>query len=266
MMAAYQGIIFSSGRKALDGNGRRRTKGGAKESQSAVMGHSEMLGAATSPEEIERILTSIIIKWLGACGLLVVVLASSALAQTARSNQSSEAVLRQEVKQLGLPGNDVFADVRELARTPAAAARILILQLQVLPHPQDTIVGQGSPQVEHALWSIRALRYITGGLDFCAPTKWKPGRSYEERTRHYWLHFNSKSCVTVFGVWPSRDLTYIAPVDAQRKIIAAWQQWYAREDESYHYKPLVNPESWQWIEGVDNVVEISRTHEHPQTQ
>lgn len=177
-------------------------------------------------------------------------------AQAGLRNQSAEDVLRQDVARLGSHGNDDFADVKRLAQAPSVAAGILVEQLDVLEHPERAIVGEADPGAEHVLSSIRALRYIVGGWDFCAPTKWKPGHAYDEGIRNYWLHFNSKGCVTFFAVWPSRDRTYIAPVDAQRRIIAAWRQWYAKKGRAYHYKPMVNPETWQWIEGVDKVVPV----------
>lgn len=187
---------------------------------------------------------------------LGVALATSALGRSRFQHQVARHALDQEVNRLGMPGNDDVSDVKRLAQTPSAAVQLLIEQLRIVPRPERTIVGEASSPAEHVLSSIRALRYIVGGWDFCAPTKWKPGRTYEERIRKYWLHFNSESCVTFFAVWPSRDRTYIAPIDAQREIIAAWQHWYVREGESYSYKPLVNPETWQWIEGVDKIVPV----------
>ncbi|MHB8755338.1 MAG: hypothetical protein ACYC92_10345 [Candidatus Acidiferrales bacterium] len=155
-----------------------------------------------------------------------------------------------------MPGNDDFADVRRLAQTPAASAKLLVRQLHVLRHPERTLVGNASPYVEHLIFSFLALRYITGGMDFCAPTKWKPGKTYEEGIRSYWLHFYSKSCVIFFNDWPSRGRYYFAPLDAQRIIVRAWRDWCAdhRKDSDYH--PLVKPPAYRWPEGVNKVVPV----------
>lgn len=209
-----------------------------------------------SRAEIEPSLTSTITECVVAPVVLIALLALSALGQAASPSQANQNVLQQDVKRLGLPDNDDFADVKRLALNPAAAAQLLISELGVLDHPERTIVGDGSPHQEHILWSILALRYITGGMDFCAPTEWRSGSAYEEGIRSYWLHFYSKSCVTFFADWPSRGRTYTAPLDAQRSIISAWQQWYAKEGKDFNYKPLVNPEAWQWPGGVQKLVRV----------
>jgi len=164
--------------------------------------------------------------------------------------------LREAVRRLGLPGNDNFTGVKELAKTPRASASLLVQQLHIVRNPASAIVGGNDTYVDHVLWTIRALRYITGGMDFCAPTGHKFGKSGQGAYRGYWLHFANKNCVTFFAVWPSRGQFFIAPVDAQQKIIEAWQQWYAKEGKDFDYKPLMNPQPSQWLEGVKKVVVI----------
>jgi hypothetical protein len=93
-------------------------------------------------------------------------------------------------------------------------------------------------------------------MDFCAPTGHEFGKSGQGAYRGYWLHFANKNCVTFFAVWPSRGQFFIAPVDAQQKIIEAWQQWYAKEGKDFNYEPLTNPQPSQWLEGVKKVVVI----------
>lgn len=206
-------------------------------------------------EEIKPTLTSTIIRQTAQIGLIAL-FASSVPTHSARWYQPDLHALQQDVRRLGLPGNDDFADVKRLAKSPAEAAGELVSQLSMLQHPERTIVGDGTTYENHVLWVFLALRYITGGMDFCAPTSWKPGRTYEDGIRDYWLHFQNKNCVTFFAVWPSRARTYVAPLDAQQAIIGAWRQWYAKEGKTYTYKPLVNPESWQWTEGVVKLVPV----------
>lgn len=179
-----------------------------------------------------------------------------ALMATARGPSVQEASLDKMVQRLGLPGNRDLADVRKLAETPSASVGLLVSQLHTVRNPQRTVVGYGSTDVNHLIWVIGGLRYITGGMDFCAPTSHRFGKSGEEAYRSYWLHFANKNCVTFFAVWPSRGRDYFAPLDAQKTIIRAWQQWYAREGSRYDYKPLVKAQSWQWLEGVKKVVVI----------
>lgn len=187
---------------------------------------------------------------------LVVLLASSPSAWAMHSDPPSSLALRQDVDRLGLPGNDDFADVGRLAKSPAESAGLLVSQLSVLQHPERTIVGNGTTRQNHALWIILALRYITGGMDFCAPTKWKFSNAYEQQIRKYWLYFYNKSCVIFFSDWPSRGRTYVAPLDAQEAIIRAWREWYARQGKTYRYKPLVHAESRQWPEGIQKLVRV----------
>jgi hypothetical protein len=209
------------------------------------------------PKEATRTLTFTIIKRAVIHLALIGLFAVFALAQTNGKIQTNQRVLGEDVRRLGLPGNDDFADVKRLARTPAASAELLVSQLSVLDHPERTLVGDGSPRVEHVLWSFLALRYITGGMDFCAPTRWKFGTSYEEGVRDYWLHFYDKSCVVFFSDWPSHGRTYIAPFDAQQAIISAWRRWYGHHREDSDYHPLVNPPAHQWPESVQKLVRIS---------
>ena len=187
--------------------------------------------------------------------LAIAVLAAVAYSGTPAGVHRASA-MEQDVTRLGMPGNDDFADVKRLAQTPAASAAVLVKQLHVLEHPERTITGEASSPVEHVLFSLLALRYVTGGMDFCARTKWTPGRSYEEGVRKYWLHFYRKSCVIFFADWPSRARTYIAPVDAQRAIINAWRQWCADHRNNADYHPLVNPPAYQWPEGIQKLIPV----------
>lgn len=161
-------------------------------------------------KEIIRTLTFTIIKKAAVQLALTGLFAAFALAQTSGKIQTNQRALQENIKRLGLPGNDDFADVKRLARTPAASTGLLVSELSVLDHPERALVGDESPRVEHVLWSFLALRYITGGMDFCAPTKWKPGRTYEEGIRDYWLHFYNKSCVISFRLAFSRPHVHSA--------------------------------------------------------
>jgi hypothetical protein len=168
-----------------------------------------------------------------------------ALAQ-ARPDHSTQ-TLERIVARLGTHGNDDATDVRELAKTPESSAKMLTAALHTIPDSEEFAKADKS-SMEHVLWLIRGLRYVTGGLDFCAQSKHIFGDSEEEKNRQYWLTFHHKDCLTFFGYWMSRDRSYIAPEDAQKNIIDQWQHWYATFGATYEYKPLQNPppESWLW--------------------
>jgi len=200
--------------------------------------------------------TSTFTKLLAVTFSVILAVGLCALTASARGYSVQEASLDKMVQRLGLPGNRDLADVRKLAETPNASVGLLVSQLHTVSNPQRTVIGYGSADVNHLIWVIGALRYITGGMDFCAPTSHRFGKSGEEAYRSYWLHFANKSCVTFFAVWPSRGRNYFAPLDAQKTIIRAWQQWYAREGSRYDYKPLVKAQPSQWLEGVKKVVVI----------
>jgi len=155
--------------------------------------------------------------------------------------------LEQRVARLGTPANDNVADVRQLASNPGVSAGLLIADLHSIPDSEEFAKADKLP-MEHVLWLIRALRYLTGGMDFCAPSKHVFGNSEEEQNRKYWLTFAHKECLTFFAFWPSRGRWYIAPVDAQKNIIAQWRHWYATSGGKFEYKPLQNPppEKWLW--------------------
>jgi hypothetical protein len=155
--------------------------------------------------------------------------------------------VQQRVARLGSHGNDDAADVRRLSETPKASAEALIADLHTIPD-SEAFSKADSPQMEHVLWLIRALRYVTGGLDFCAESKYAFASSEEEKNRQHWLTFHHGECLTFFGYWMSRDRTYVAPEDAQKNIIDQWRHWYATFGATYEYKALKNPppEKWLW--------------------
>jgi hypothetical protein len=182
--------------------------------------------------------------------LLLFVLIASFTANLALAQSRTEQgtlTLEQRVARLGAPGNDDAADVKQLAENPEASAKVLIAALHTIPDSEE-FAKADKPSMEHVLWLIRALRYLTGGLDFCAQSKHIFGNSEEEENRQYWLTFHHKDCLTFFGYWMSRDRTYIAPEDTQKRIIDQWRHWYAKFGATYEYKPLRNPppEKWLW--------------------
>ena len=51
--------------------------------------------------------------------------------------------------------------------------------------------------------------------------------------------------VHFFGVWMSRDSLYIAPRDAQLKIIQMWKRWYETDGKTFAYPAFKDdPDIW----------------------
>jgi hypothetical protein len=136
-----------------------------------------------------------------------------------------------------------------MAKQPKKATGLLIAELHVVPDkkvlPNDE---EQKRDTEHVLWAIRALRFVTGGKDFCAKSSETFGKSDEEKDRRYWLRFRHGDCLTFFELWPSHGVDYVAPADAQRAIIEQWKNRYRTAGTTYQFRPLDNPapEQWNW--------------------
>jgi hypothetical protein len=151
----------------------------------------------------------------------------------------------EEIGQLGR-GNDDRQIVATLAKTPRLAVQLLIDELRPVNETR-ILASERKPEVEHVLWSIRALRYLTGGKDFCGGTRHEFDKSEFERSRKYWLYSRHRTCVSFFAMWPSRGTEYVAPQDAQNEIIAKWRDWFKGQGASFEYKPLLNPKPEEWL-------------------
>ena len=160
--------------------------------------------------------------------------------------QPAETTSAERIARLGASGNDNVADVKRLEENPRVNAGLLIAALHTIPD-SEKFARADNPSMEHALWLIRALRYLTGGKDFRASSRHVFGRSYEEKNRKYFLSLAHKDDLAFFAYWMSRNRWYIAPVDAQKDIIAQWQRWYATSGAQFEYQPLQNPSPENWI-------------------
>jgi hypothetical protein len=175
--------------------------------------------------------------------LLSVVLLSIAVCPAFAQESAS---IAEEIRQLGTGGDDAKI-VAKLAETPQLSTKLLIEELHPVKEAR-ILASEKKPDVEHVLWCIRALRFLTGGKDFCGKTAHQFGKSELERNRKYWVNFKYKKCASFFAMWPSRGSEYIAPEDAQKEIIDKWKGWFAKDGSSFDYKPLHDPkpEAWLW--------------------
>lgn len=139
-------------------------------------------------------------------------------------------------------------DLEELAvlrKKPSEAVACLIRQLRVVNvtvlRPEDK---SRRPDDFRTIWSIRALRYLTGGEDFCAPTA-HFNHLDKDRQHFLTLRCGPGSEVSFFGVWMSRDIIYVAPKDAQKAIIRKWIGWYQAEGtQRESYAPVRSLDDW----------------------
>ncbi len=126
------------------------------------------------------------------------------------------------------------------------SARLLIQEL----HPVDgaRILSQEHQSqewkdTEHITWCLRALRTLTGGLEFRATTSHHFGNTELDENREWFTggdRFKKDGTLKFFGVWMSRDSLYIAPKDAQAKIIEKWKTWYKIKGKNFAYSPFKN--------------------------
>ena len=193
-----------------------------------------MPASCSSSRTFERV-------WL----LLFLACATSFVFGQSRHGKSS--AIEGLVSRLGSKGNQDFQDLQALAANPALSVKVMVADLRTVPSSEKSARAD-APSLEHVLWLIRGLRYLTGGIDFCSKNAHVFGTSDEENNRQYWLTFKHGGCVSFFGYWPSHDRIYIAPVDAQADIISQWQHWYSMHGENFDYKPMKNnpPEDWAW--------------------
>lgn len=158
---------------------------------------------------------------------------------------SQESIIAEEIRRLGT-GTDDSKIVAKLAETPQLSTKLLIEELHPVKEAR-ILASEKKPDAEHVLWCIRALRFLTGGKEFCGHTTYNFGKSELERNRKYWVNFKHKNCVSFFAMWPSRGSEYIAPEDAQKEIIDKWKGWFAKDGTSFDYKPLQDPKPEEWL-------------------
>jgi hypothetical protein len=133
---------------------------------------------------------------------------------------------------------------RELAKCPQQAASSLIGNLHVISEKViKPTEAEQHQEAMHIIWCIRALRYITNGMDFTSKTDYTP-EEYEREYRWQFLTAKHGHEVPFFSVWMSRDIVYLAPEDAQVEIIRKWQYWYSAKGTIYHYKPSESIDDW----------------------
>lgn len=153
--------------------------------------------------------------------------------------------IRAVAERLGskVSNRDFQKDFDLLERDPPVSACYLIRELRVVVETEITALDQEKHAAAmRVIWSIRALRYLTGGLDFKGRTKYEFKETESERT--YFLTRAGEEELPFFAVWMSRDTVYIAPPDAQGEIIEKWNRWYSERGETFRYNPSKSIDEW----------------------
>jgi hypothetical protein len=153
------------------------------------------------------------------------------------------------VRQLGRESAKGPSEVlRLLAKQPRPAVEALVAELAVVRNPPKGPIPdhrRPDPRTDaflHAIWCVRGLQYLTGGVRFQAPTRHRFSEREEERA--YWLKLDGESTVPFYATWMSQSLSYLAPEDAQRAIIEKWRAWYREHGASHRYRPAETIHDW----------------------
>jgi hypothetical protein len=186
-----------------------------------------------------------------ALGLFLISLSATLGAQPSPAGRTQKISIEKLVKALGSDDTDL-ARIRLLAREPVRSTRLLIAELHPVPGVRILPNERGTNWKDtwHVIWCLRALRYLTGGLEFRAKTAYHFGDGQIEQRRKWFVggeEFSKDGTVRFFGVWMSRDSTYIAPRDAQAGIIRKWKAWYEQHGTTFSYvgaKAQESPDVW----------------------
>jgi hypothetical protein len=149
------------------------------------------------------------------------------------------------VSRLG-PQSD-YKSIEEVATFGCKAVPLLVDQLEVVPEePVRFLEKDRHPLEMRVLWSIAALRFITG-KDFYA----EGGvRRQADSPRDQMLTIGvPKGSAKFFGIWMSRGIVYFAPKDQQSNIIRKWRRY---SSAGACKKPMHSSEDSQfWLYGIN---------------
>jgi hypothetical protein len=147
-------------------------------------------------------------------------------------------LIASRVRALG-PSTSV-EDLEFFEADPVLAVEQLVMQLKPISGRSISIDKQEFHAEEmRVIWTIRALRYLTG-MDFDGTTV---NRNWDSDRAHF-LERTEGNTVKFFGVWMSRDYTFVAPRDAQLQIIAKWKDWAKLQAQKHAYPKEHNIDDW----------------------
>jgi hypothetical protein len=189
--------------------------------------------------------------------LSIMVLASFVLGNqpslAQKEKVGADMYLQELARNLGVRNKEMAAlagDFDLFSSNSHLATKLLIEELHPIPRKAYYPSGK-TDESRHVLNCLRALRYLTGKT-FSATTKEKltPDESQ-------FLDFNTKMHavnpghrIHFFGVWMSRDAEFVAPLDAQQKIIDRWKKWQGEYGQTFvHSSPRAKDcmDDWVWF-------------------
>lgn len=140
-----------------------------------------------------------------------------------------------------------------IAKTPDLFIPELIRQLETTDEKMVTPSEKNVKlEAQNNIWRIRALRYLTCGLDFSATTTYRPTKEDVQGDYRYWVAGSRASSepdappaeVWYFHTWMSRDIAYIAPRDAQEEIVRKWKHWLPTNGTITGCTPVMDYNEW----------------------
>lgn len=140
-----------------------------------------------------------------------------------------DSLIKNTIRDIG--GDDYQQDFKILSQHPLRSTELLIKSLR--------LVGRGKYRTHpRVVWYIRALRFLTK-LDFKARTD---GRLTDDEKN--FLVYDDERQVKFFGTWMSRDIVFVAPKDAQGKIIRQWRDWFTMNGKTHNYSDSTPLDDW----------------------
>jgi len=131
----------------------------------------------------------------------------------------------------GLSGEVYPEGFEAMYRRPREATALLIRNLNAVRRakyrPAPTVV-----------WQLRALHSLTG-VRFSGSTS----EVLDDQEKH-WIDAPEAGQVHFYGTWMSRDMTWVAPPDAQKNIISKWRRWWRQSGTNHDYPCDRSIDSW----------------------
>ncbi len=150
-------------------------------------------------------------------------------------------------------GEESRKALETLLSCPLESAKIAVSELHPVQvrsiGPNQASSSEAYQDAARVVWRIQLLRNISGGRNLRARSNYRFGPSRDERTRRHFLDLDNTGRFAFSGFWMSRAITYLAPVDAQKEIIAGWKAWLHEIERGEKLRPLgpeAPPEQWLW--------------------
>lgn len=144
-------------------------------------------------------------------------------------SKNRDSLILKTIRHLG--ERDAKQDFEVFSRHPARSTELLVNSLR----PTRRGKYRHHPKV---IRQIRALRFLTG-LDFKARTAYP----LTDDEKHF-LAQDEEGQVKFFGTWMSRDVVFVAPRDAQARIIKRWRDWFIESGKTHKYAADTPLDDW----------------------